>query len=201
MRVLVVGGGGREHALAWKLKQSPGVTEVFVAPGNAGAAEVATPVEIAASEVRRLADFAAQAGVDFTVVGPELPLTLGIVDTFESRGLKIFGPNQRAAILEGSKAFAKRLMKKHRIPTGFFQTFYRPEDAKRFIQDLGAPVVVKADGLAAGKGVIVCQTVDEGIDTVKRIMEDRVFGDAGERVVIEEYLRGEEASFMALTDG
>jgi phosphoribosylamine--glycine ligase len=201
MRVLVVGGGGREHALAWKLKQSPAVTEVFVAPGNAGAAEVATAVDIAASEVRRLADFAAQAGVDFTVVGPELPLTLGIVDTFESRGLKIFGPNKRAAILEGSKAFAKRLMKKHRIPTGFFQTFYRAEDAKRYLRDLGAPVVVKADGLAAGKGVVVCQTVDDAVDTVKRIMEDRVFGDAGERVVIEEYLRGEEASFMALTDG
>ncbi len=201
MRVLVVGGGGREHALVWKLKQSPAVTDLFVAPGNAGTVELATPVDIAASEVRRLVDFAARAGIDFTVVGPELPLTLGIVDEFESRGLKIVGPNQRAAILEGSKIFAKRLMKKYKIPTGFFQTFYRPEDAKRYLQDLGAPIVVKADGLAAGKGVVVCQSVDEGVDTVKRIMEDRVFGDAGERVVIEEYLGGEEVSFMVLTDG
>jgi phosphoribosylamine--glycine ligase len=201
MRVLVVGGGGREHALAWKLRQSPQVTDLFVAPGNAGTAELATPVDIATSEIRRLADFAARAAIDFTVVGPELPLTLGIVDEFESRGLRIFGPNKRAAILEGSKVFAKRLMKKYKIPTGFFQTFYRVEDAKRYLQDLGAPVVVKADGLAAGKGVVVCHTVEEGLDTVKRIMEDRVFGDAGEKVVIEEFLTGQEASFMALTDG
>ncbi|MFB3818022.1 MAG: phosphoribosylamine--glycine ligase [Candidatus Methylomirabilales bacterium] len=201
MRVLVVGGGGREHALVWKLRQSPRVTDLFVAPGNAGTAELATSVDIAASEIRRLADFAARAAIDFTVVGPELPLTLGIVDEFESRGLRIFGPSMRAAILEGSKVFAKRLMKKYKIPTGFFQTFYRPEDAKRYLQDLGAPVVVKADGLAAGKGVVVCRTVEEGLDTVKRIMEDRVFGDAGEKVVIEEFLTGEEASFMALTDG
>ncbi len=201
MRVLVVGAGGREHALVWKLKQSPLVREIFAAPGNAGTAALATPVEIAAAEVRRLADFATRAAIDFTVVGPELPLTLGIVDEFESRGLRIFGPNRRAAILEGSKAFAKRLMKKYRIPTGFFQTFYRAEDAKRYVQELGAPVVVKADGLAAGKGVVVCRSVEEGVDTVRRIMEDRVFGDAGEKVVIEEFLTGEEASFMALTDG
>jgi phosphoribosylamine--glycine ligase len=201
MRVLVVGGGGREHALVWKLRQSPKVTDLFVAPGNAGTAELGAPVDIAVSETRRLADFAARTAIDFTVVGPELPLTLGIVDEFESRGLRIFGPSMRAAILEGSKVFAKRLMKKYKIPTGFFQTFYRAEDAKRYLQDLGAPVVVKADGLAAGKGVVVCHTVEEGLDTVTRIMEDRVFGDAGEKVVIEEFLTGEEASFMALTDG
>jgi phosphoribosylamine--glycine ligase len=201
MRVLVVGGGGREHALVWKLKQSPRVTELFAAPGNAGTAELAAPVDIAASEVRKLADFAARAGIDYTVVGPELPLTLGIVDEFESRGLRIFGPDKRAAVLEGSKVFAKRLMRKHKIPTGFFQTFYRAEDAKRYIRDLGAPVVVKADGLAAGKGVIVCRSVEDAVDSVKRIMEDRVFGDAGEKVVIEECLVGTEASFMALTDG
>jgi phosphoribosylamine---glycine ligase len=135
------------------------------------------------------------------VVGPELPLTLGIVDEFESRGLRIFGANQQAAILEGSKVFAKRLMKKYKIPTGFFQTFYRADDARRYIQDVGAPIVVKADGLASGKGAIVCTTVKEGLEAVKIIMDDRVFGDAGEKVVVEEFLTGEEASFLAFTDG
>ena len=151
--------------------------------------------------MRLLAEFAAKKAVDLTVVGPELPLTLGIVDEFEGRDLRIFGATRQAAILEGSKVFAKRLMKKYKIPTGFFQTFYRAEDAKRYIQDVGAPIVVKADGLAAGKGAIVCPTVQEAVDTVKRIMEDRVFGDAGSRVVIEEFLTGEEASFLAFTDG
>lgn len=201
MRILVVGGGGREHALVWKLKQSPRVKELYAAPGNGGIAELAECVDISASEVRRLADFAVKKGVDLTVVGPELPLTLGIVDEFESRGLRIFGATQRAAFLEGSKVFAKRLMKKYKIPTGFFQTFYRAEDARRYIQDVGAPIVVKADGLAAGKGAIVCRTVPEALDALKRIMEDRVFGDAGEKVVIEEFLDGEEASFLAFTDG
>ena len=201
MRILVVGGGGREHALAWKLKQSPRVTQLFAAPGNAGIAELAECVDISASEVRRLAEFAATRDIDLTVVGPELPLTLGIVDEFESRGLRIFGTSQKAAALEGSKVFAKRLMRKHKIPTGFFQTFYNVEDARRYVQEVGAPIVVKADGLAAGKGVLVCQTVPEALDAVKRIMEDKVFGDAGEKVVIEEYLTGEEASFLAFTDG
>jgi phosphoribosylamine--glycine ligase len=201
MRVLVVGSGGREHGLVWKLRQSPRVTHVFAAPGNAGIAELAECVDIGASEVRLLAEFAAKKAVDLTVVGPELPLTLGIVDEFEGRNLRIFGATRQAAILEGSKVFAKRLMKKYKIPTGFFQTFYRAEDAKRYIQDVGAPIVVKADGLAAGKGAIVCPTVQEAVDTVKRIMEDRVFGDAGARVVIEEFLTGEEASFLAFTDG
>jgi phosphoribosylamine--glycine ligase len=201
MRVLVVGGGGREHSLVWKLAQSPRVTKLFAAPGNAGIAGLAQCVDISASEVRRLAEFAAKHAVDLTVVGPELPLTLGIVDEFEGRGLRIFGPSRQAAILEGSKIFAKRLMKKHKVPTGFFQTFYRAEDAKRYIQDIGAPIVVKADGLAAGKGAIVCLTVADALDTVKRIMEDRVFGDAGVRIVVEEFLTGEEASFLAFTDG
>ena len=201
MRVLVVGSGGREHGLVWKLRQSPRVTQLFAAPGNAGIAELAECVDISASEVRLLAEFAAKHAVDLTVVGPELPLTMGIVDEFEGRGLRIFGATRQAAILEGSKVFAKRLMKKYKIPTGFFQTFYRAEDAKRYIQDVGAPVVVKADGLAAGKGAIVCRTVQEAVDTVKRIMEDRVFGDAGARVVVEEFLAGEEASFLAFTDG
>ncbi|HYL80781.1 MAG TPA: phosphoribosylamine--glycine ligase, partial [Candidatus Acidoferrum sp.] len=201
MRVLVVGGGGREHALIWKLKQSPRVTQLYAAPGNGGITELAECVDISASEVRRLADFALKKAVDLTVVGPELPLTLGIVDEFEGRGLRIFGATQRAALLEGSKVFAKRLMKKYKIPTGFFQTFYRAEDAKRYIRDVGAPIVVKADGLAAGKGAIVCRSVPEALDALQRIMEDRVFGDAGERVVIEEFLDGEEASFLVFTDG
>jgi len=201
MRVLVVGSGGREHALIWKLKQSPRIKQVFGAPGNAGIAELAECVDLGASEVRRLADFAVSRRIDLTVVGPEVPLTLGIVDEFEARGLRIFGANQKAAELEGSKVFAKRLMKKYKIPTGFFQTFYRAEDAKRYIQDVGAPIVVKADGLAAGKGAIVCQTVKEALDSVRMIMEDRVFGDAGEKVVVEEFLTGEEASFLAFTDG
>jgi phosphoribosylamine---glycine ligase len=201
MRVLVVGGGGREHGLVWKLKQDPRVTQLFAAPGNAGTAGLAENVDITASEVRRLADFAGKSAIDFTVVGPELPLTLGIVDEFEKRGLRIFGPNRRAANLEGSKVFAKRLMKKHKIPTGFFQTFYKLEDAKRYVQDIGGPIVIKADGLAAGKGAVICRTVEEALDSVKRIMEDRVFGDAGEKIVVEEFLTGEEATFMAITDG
>ena len=201
MRVLVIGGGGREHSLVWKLRQSPRVSQIYAAPGNAGIAELAECVDIGASEVRRLADFAANQAIELTVVGPELPLTLGIVDEFEGRDLRIFGASRQAAALEGSKVFAKRLMRKHKIPTGFFQTFYRAEDAKRYIQDVGAPIVVKADGLAAGKGAVVCATVQDALDTVKRIMEDRVFGDAGARVVVEEFLTGEETSFLAFTDG
>ena len=201
MRVLVVGGGGREHSLVWKLRQSPRVSQIYAAPGNAGIAALAECVDISASDVRLLADFAAKQAIELTVVGPELPLTLGIVDEFEGRGLRIFGATRKAATLEGSKVFAKRLMRKHKIPTGFFQTFYRAEDAKRYIQDVGAPIVVKADGLAAGKGAIVCATIQEALDTVTRIMEDRVFGDAGARVVVEEFLTGEEASFLAFTDG
>ena len=201
MRILVIGGGGREHALVWKLKQSPRVDRLFAAPGNAGIAELAECIDISASEVRRLAEFAASHEIDLTVVGPELPLTLGIVDEFEGRGLRIFGCTQKAAMLEGSKVFAKRLMRKYRIPTGFFQTFFNAEDARRYVQEVGAPIVVKADGLAAGKGALVCATVPEALDAVKRIMEDRAFGDAGEKVVVEEYLSGEEASFIAFTDG
>ncbi len=201
MRVLVVGGGGREHSIVWKLKQSPRVSQIFAAPGNAGIAELAECVDISASEVRRLADFAGSRAIDLTVVGPELPLTLGIVDEFQARGLRIFGAARQAATLEGSKVFAKRLMRKYKIPSGYFQTFYRADDAKRYIQDVGAPIVVKADGLAAGKGAIVCATIQEALDCVQRIMEDRVFGDAGSRIVVEEFLDGEEASFLAFTDG
>lgn len=201
MQVLVIGSGGREHALAWKIAQSPRVAKIWVAPGNAGMSDVAECVQISASDIRLLADFADRQRIDLTVVGPELPLTLGIVDEFERRRLRIFGPRKDAALVEGSKVFAKSFMKKHHIPTGFFQTFDRSDEAKRYIEEIGAPLVVKADGLAAGKGVIVCFDLQEAIDAVEKIMDERLFGDAGERIVIEEYLEGEEVSFHALTDG
>ncbi len=201
MQILVIGSGGREHALVWKIAQSPKVTKIWAAPGNAGMSDVAECVQISASDIRLLADFADRTRIDLTVVGPELPLTLGIVDEFERRGLRIFGPRKDAALVEGSKVFAKSFMKKHRIPTGFFQTFDRSEEAKRYIEEIGTPLVVKADGLAAGKGVIVCFELAEAMDAVEKIMEKRLFGDAGERIVIEEYLEGEEVSFHALTDG
>ncbi|PWB80550.1 MAG: phosphoribosylamine--glycine ligase [Candidatus Methylomirabilota bacterium] len=201
MQILVIGSGGREHALAWKIAQSPRVAKVWAAPGNAGIADVAECVPISASDIRLLADFAERTRIDLTVVGPELPLTLGIVDEFERRGLRIFGPRKDGAVVEGSKVFAKNFMKKHHIPTGFFQTFDRAEEAKRYIREIGAPLVVKADGLAAGKGVTVCFELSEALEAVEKIMDERLFGDAGERIVIEEYLEGEEVSFHALTDG
>lgn len=201
IQVLVVGSGGREHALAWKIAQSAKVAKVWAAPGNTGMSDVAECVNISASDIRLLADFAGRKRVDLTVVGPEIPLTLGIVDEFERRGLRIFGPRQDSAIIEASKVFAKSFMRKYQIPTGFFQSFYRAKDAKRYVQEIGPPLVVKADGLAAGKGVIVCFKMSEALDAVKKIMEERVFGDAGNRIVIEEYLEGEEASFHVLTDG
>jgi len=201
MQILVVGSGGREHAFAWKIAQSPKVSKVWAAPGNAGIGELAECVNISASDIRLLADHAERKRIDLTIVGPEVPLTLGIVDEFERRSLRIFGPSHDAAILEGSKVFAKTLMKKYQIPTGFYQTFSQAEDAKRYIHEVGAPIVVKADGLAAGKGAIVCLEVSEALDAVKKVMEERVFGDAGSKIVIEEYLEGEEASFLAFADG
>jgi len=201
MQVLVIGSGGREHALAWKIAQSPKVAKLWAAPGNAGTSEVAECVSISASEIRQLADLAERERIDLTVVGPEVPLTLGIVDEFERRGLRVFGPSKDAAILEGSKVFAKDLMKKYGIPTGFYRSFTSAKEAKRYIQEMGAPIVVKADGLAAGKGAIVCLERSEALDAVTQIMEERVFGDAGDRVVVEEYLDGEEASFLAFSDG
>lgn len=201
MKVLVIGGGGREHALVWKLNQSPQVAKLYAAPGNAGIAELAECAEISVTDIRLLAEFAERHGIDLTVVGPELPLTMGIVEEFERRGLRIFGASREAAALEGSKVFAKRFMKRHSIPTGYHQEFDRPEDARRFIREVGAPIVVKADGLAAGKGVVVCRTVPEALDAVSLIMEARAFGDAGNQVVVEEFLQGEEASFLAFTDG
>ena len=201
MRVLVVGGGGREHALAWRLSQSPQVEVVWCAPGNAGIADVATCVALAPDDLKGLVRFARERAIDLTVVGPEMPLTLGLVDRFAQEGLRVFGPTAAAARLEGSKVFAKELLRQLRVPTAFFGAFDDPADAARFIDEVGAPVVVKADGLAAGKGVFICPTVTEAKAAVDQVMGQRLFGDAGERVVVEEFLEGEELSFMAITDG
>ncbi len=201
MRVLVIGGGGREHALAWKLRQSPRVDTLYCAPGNAGIADDAECVPIAADDVKGLLRFAEERHVDLTVVGPELPLTLGLVDRFTAAGLRAFGPTAAAARLEGSKAFAKELLRHEHVPTAFFGAFADPDDAARYVKEVGAPVVVKADGLASGKGVFICPTVAEALEAVDELMRARLFGDAGSRVVVEEFLEGEEVSFMALTDG
>ena len=201
MKVLVVGSGGREHALIWKLAQSPLVTGLYAAPGNAGMAAQAQLVNIGVNEISHLSDFAQAEGIGLTVVGPELPLTLGIVDAFQAQGLSIFGASQRAAELEGSKVFAKNLMKKYAIPTASFAVFDSPQAALLHLKKVGAPIVVKADGLAAGKGVIVCQTEEEAAAAICSIMEEKVFGEAGNQVILEECLTGEEVSYLTLTDG
>ena len=203
MKVLVVGGGGREHALVWKIAQSDKVDKVFAAPGNAGIAREPKVqcVDIAPSDLNALRDFALKEKVDLTVVGPEDPLVAGIVDLFEEAGLTIFGPRKEAAILEGSKAFSKNFMREMGIPTADFEVFDDPYKAKEYIKAKGAPIVVKADGLCAGKGSIVCKTVEEALDAVDKIMVDKIFGSAGDKVVVEEFLKGEEASFIVITDG
>jgi phosphoribosylamine---glycine ligase len=201
MRILVIGGGGREHALVWKLAQSPRGPQLYCAPGNAGTAALAESVPIAVDQVEALRDFALRHAIDVTLVGPELPLVLGIVDAFEAAGLRILGPSRRAAQLEGSKAFTKDLLRRTGVPTADYATFDDHAAARRHLDAVGAPIVVKADGLAAGKGVTVCTTVDEARRAVDAAMHGGAFGDAGRRVVIEECLRGEEVSFMALTDG
>lgn len=199
--VLIIGGGGREHALAWKVRQSPRVGHIYCAPGNAGIAAIAERVDLSPDDVGGLARFAEEHSIDLTIVGPELPLTLGLVDEFQRRRLPVFGPSKQAAQLEGSKVFTKELLRKFNIPTGFFGSFSDPDEARRYIAEVGPPIVVKADGLAAGKGVVICTTQKEAEDAVDEIMRTRIFGDAGERVVIEELLEGEEVSFIALTDG
>jgi len=201
MKILVVGSGGREHALVWKIAQSPKVSKVYCAPGNAGISEQATLVSIQANDLNRLLEFALKEKIDLTVVGPEDPLTRGIVDLFESKGLLIFGANKKAAEIEGSKAFAKEMMKKYHISTASYEVFDHRNEAVKYIHNQGAPIVVKADGLASGKGVIVCKTVEEAIHSVDQIMVEKIFGNAGSRVVVEEYLVGEEASYIAFTDG
>jgi phosphoribosylamine---glycine ligase len=201
MRVLVVGGGGREHALAWKLAQSPRVEHVWCAPGNAGIAAQATCVSLGADDVTGLLGLARAERIDLTVVGPELPLTLGLVDRFTDAGLRAFGPTAAGARLEGSKAFTKELLRRQQVPTAFSGTFTSPDEARRFVEATGAPLVVKADGLASGKGVFLCATVAEALDAIDQLMRQRLFGDAGATVVVEEFLEGEEVSFMAVTDG
>lgn len=201
MRVLVVGGGGREHALAWKIAQSPLVTKLYAAPGNPGIAEIAECVEIAADDVPALADFAEQHQIDLTVVGPEKPLALGLVDELHRRGLRAFGPTRAAARIESSKSFAKQLMQQYGIPTASFAVFEDSGQALQYLASAKLPVVVKADGLAAGKGVIIAQTREEARAAVKSLMENQKFGAAGSRIVVEEYLEGEEASLLAFVDG
>lgn len=201
MKILMVGQGGREHSLLWKLAQSPRKPLLYAAPGNAGMAQIATCINIGATDLATLVDFASQERIDLTLVGPELPMTLGIVDLFEARGLKIFGARRDAAMIEGSKSFAKNLMRKYKIPTAEYEIFTDPPKAREYLEKVGAPIVVKADGLAAGKGAIVCPTLEAAHEAITTIMEERAFGDAGAQVVIEEYLIGEEASFLAFTDG
>lgn len=201
MKVLVVGSGGREHALVWKIAQSPKVKKIYCAPGNAGIAAQAECISIAADDIGQLASFAEHTSIDLTMVGPELPLTLGIVDEFEKRGLKICGPCRSVAMIEGSKIFAKDLMERYHIPTASYATFSIPEEAKTYLREKGVPAVIKADGLAAGKGVIIARNLEKAEEAIDAILTRRIFGAAGERIIIEECLKGEEASFMAFTDG
>lgn len=200
MKVLLVGGGGREHALAWRISQDGG-HRIYCAPGNPGTARVGENVGIAPDRIGEIADLARQQGIDFTIVGPEAPLIEGIVDEFIARGLRVFGPKRAAARIEGSKVFAKNLMRRHKIPTADFAVFDQPAEARAYIEKKGAPIVVKADGAAAGKGAIVCKDVRSALDAVERIMEQRIFGSAGDRVVVEEFMVGQEMSLLFLTDG
>ena len=203
MKILVIGNGGREHALAWKAAQSPLAETVFVAPGNAGTAlePALQNVDINPTDIQGLLDFAQKENIDLTIVGPEAPLVIGVVDAFRAAGLKIFGPTQAAAQLEGSKAFTKDFLARHQIPTAEYQNFTEIEPALTYIREKGAPIVIKADGLAAGKGVIVAMTLQEAEDAVKDMLAGNAFGDAGSRVVVEEFLDGEEASFIVMVDG
>jgi phosphoribosylamine--glycine ligase len=201
MRVLLVGGGGREHTLAWKLAQSPRLTELIAAPGNPGIARLGRCVAIKDHEIEGLRDLALRERVDLTVVGPELPLSLGLVDRFRERGLAVFGPSQAAARLESSKAFAKNLMARYRIPTARYRVFDELAPARAWCRELGVPLVVKADGLAAGKGVLICRTLADADAALALCLESGAFGAAGASVVVEEFMEGEEASFFAITDG
>ena len=201
MKVLVVGGGGREHAIIKKLKESKKVSKIYALPGNGGIAADAECVDIGAKEIDRIADFAAKNDIDLAVVAPDDPLVLGAVDALKAKGIKTFGPDRRGAIIEGSKAFSKDLMKKYNIPTAAYETFSEAEEALRYVENCPVPVVVKADGLALGKGVIIAETREEAVNAVKTIMEDRIFGDSGSKVVIEEFLTGPEVSVLSFTDG
>ncbi|MFZ3072272.1 MAG: phosphoribosylamine--glycine ligase [Thermodesulfobacteriota bacterium] len=199
MKILIIGSGGREHALAWKISKSPLVEKIFIAPGNAGTLEHGENVAIKADDIEGLKAFALKERIGLTVVGPEVPLTLGIVDEFEMAGLKIFGPSKKAAEIEGSKVFSKELMKKYGLSTATYKTFSNPDEATEYAKKETHPLVIKADGLAAGKGVIISQNPEETVAAIRSISKD--FGDAGKRIIIEEFLRGEEASFLVITDG
>lgn len=201
MKILIIGSGGREHALAWKLKQSPRVSEIFCTSGNAGIAQIAEVVKLEDGSITGMADFAQTIGADLTIIGPEAPLVAGIVDEFEVRGLRVFGPSKAAAQLEGSKAFAKAFMERHSIPTAEYRVFEDLVEAREYIHSADIPLVVKADGVAAGKGVFVTETHDEALSALETIMEERAFGEAGNKVIIEEKLQGEEATLLAFSDG
>ncbi len=201
MKVLVVGSGGREHAIVWKLKQSPKAEKIYCAPGNAGIAQDAECVPIAAMEIDKLVKFAKDEKIDFTIIGMDDPLVAGIVDAFEAEGLKVFGPRKNAAIIEGSKAFSKDLMKKYGIPTAKYETFDNYDDAKAYVLSQSVPIVVKADGLALGKGVLICNTHEEAVAALDEIMVDKKFGASGSKVVIEEFLTGPEVSVLSFCDG
>ncbi len=200
MKILVVGSGGREHALVWKIAQSPLVKKIFCAPGNGGIAQLAECIDIKAEDVARLLEFARKEKIDLTVVGPEVALAAGIADAFQKAGLKVFGPQKKAATLEASKVFSKQLMKKYGVPTAAFEVFDDPASAHAYIERIGAPCVVKADGLAAGKGVVVAKTVEEAKQAVTSMMQEKIFGEAGSAVIVEECLVGEEASILVITD-
>ena len=201
MKVLIVGGGGREHAIAWKLAQSQKVDKIYCTPGNAGIASIAECIEVAVDDFAALLDFVKYEWVDLTIVGPEDPLSKGIVDIFEKEGRRILGPTKAAARLESSKIFSKDFMRRHRIPTADYKVFSSYLHAEDHVRMMGAPIVIKADGLAAGKGVFVSSTVEDAIDALRLIMKERAFGEAGDHVVVEQCLEGEEASFMVFTDG
>jgi phosphoribosylamine--glycine ligase len=201
MKLLVIGGGGREHALVWKLAQHHKVDKIYCIPGNGGIAEIAECIDVDINDFASIISFARYEWIDFTVVGPEAPLAAGIVDAFNKEDLPIFGPNKLASQLESSKVFAKEFMRRYRIPTAEYQIFTSYSQAEQYLRLKGAPIVIKADGLAAGKGVFVASNTQEAIDALKLIMKDRAFGSAGDRVIIEDCLVGEEASFMAFTDG
>jgi len=201
MRVLIVGGGGREHAIAWKVAQSPKVDKLYCAPGNAGIAEVAECVDIDVMDFDKLTAFAKEQAIDLTIVGPDDPLAAGAVDAFEAAGLRVFGPRKNAAILEGSKAFSKDLMKKYGIPTAAYETFDNPEAALAYLETADMPIVLKADGLALGKGVLICNDLEEAKEGVKTLMLDKQFGSAGNRIVVEEFMTGREVSVLSFVDG
>ena len=201
MKVLIVGSGGREHAIAWKVAQSPKVDKIYCAPGNAGIAEYAECVDITAMEFDKLAAFAKEKEIDLCIVGMDDPLVGGVVDAFESEGLRVFGPRKNAAIIEGSKAFSKDLMKKYKIPTAAYENFTDPDEAIKYLETAKMPIVLKADGLALGKGVLICNTLEEAKEGVKTLMLDKQFGDAGNEIVIEEFMTGREVSVLAFCDG